>query len=158
MPNRALNRPQAHLDPQLPPQILPYHIRVAAVLQIPNRKPTAVTGELPRSSRAAVWHIATRAQIPPHSVTAASHLPRNPLRSPSQRCQLEHRLHIFRRLHGLLLPRPYRPGSLTDYLFHPDLLAKEGGQFLVSSGDQFCTAPDRRLQVNLTGYNYDYRD
>jgi hypothetical protein len=69
---------------------------------------------------------AALAQIAAHGVAAAAQLAADALGAPAQRRQLEHRLHVFRRLHRLPPFDPLGPGSLLDHLLHFDLLPRRG--------------------------------
>jgi hypothetical protein len=125
---------QADVDPELPLQLLPHDVAVAPVLPESISEPLGVL----RQSAGARWRPVRLppplAHVPAHRVAAATQLRGNALGSPTQRCKLEHRLHVFRRLHRLAPLQFLELGSLPNNFFHSDLLPRRGSFLRVARG------------------------
>jgi hypothetical protein len=122
----ALDRAQAHLDAMFALQFLAHDITVAAVLAEALGQPLPVCRQLARPLRRLIRLPAALAQVAAYGVAAAAQLSADALGSQAQRLQLEHRLHVLRRLHRLPPLDPLGPGSLLDHCFHFDLLPRRG--------------------------------
>ena len=122
----ALHGTQAHRDAQFAMQFLPYDVAVAAVLPEPFGQPVCVCGQPARPLWRPVRPPAALAQVVAHRVAAAAQFLADTLGSPAQQRQLEHRLHVLRRVHRLPPLDPLGPGSLLDHFFHFDLLPRRG--------------------------------
>ena len=140
--DRALDRAQAHVDRQLPQQVLAHHLRIAAVPKEALLQPGLLSLELAAADRPAVGHPAVGRHVAPHRVLAAPELPRDALQPPTERMQMQHRLHLVGFHHLCPWPPCPRADILASIHLSDSSLAK-GGQFSMSPGGQFPLSRDR---------------
>lgn len=89
-----LDRAQAHVDPLLPHQVLAHHLGIAAVLEEALLQPRLLILELAAAGPSAVRHPTLGRNVASHRVLAAPELPGDAPQPPTERPQVQHRLHL----------------------------------------------------------------
>lgn len=105
--DRALDRAQAHRDPELRREFLPDHVGIAGMAAEPFAQPRLMTIERPGPPLGLRRAPATLRQPSLHRVPGALKLGRDPLAPPTARLQRKHGRHFVRRPH-LDPPRHHR--------------------------------------------------
>ena len=123
---RTLDRSQADNKTFLRGQVLANHIGIAGMAAKPLGNPVRQTVQLLRPGRRRTRAPITFRQPATHRVARATKLRRNPLRTPTQRLQPQHRRDLIRRLHRIPPLIVHQQGNIILYV-HPNLLQRSKG-------------------------------